>query len=190
MLTKPQVRAILDKTEVFQEGHFVLPSGWHAALAAYPARVLQQPEYATSLAGTLGTSFRSLKPQVILAEAGIDALLGLELARALHARLVLAERSSGILQLAEGQAIAPDERIVLASALLTDQTGTPALAALAEAAGAKVVGLAVLLDRTSEWESPWQCESLQRPDSPLYTASACPLCKAGVPFAPGGAIAI
>lgn len=182
MLNKSQVRAILDKTEVFQEGHFVFPDGTHSSLYASSMRVFQQPEYATSLAATLGAGYRTGRPQVVLAGPGAGALLGLELARALRARLVLAAIENGQWALSSGQAIAPGERVVLCEDILTDRTDLAGRVRLVEAAEAQVTGCAVMIDRTqAPWEQPFPLESLLRPEAPLVSADACPLCKEKVP---------
>lgn len=181
MLTKSQVKAILDKMEVFQDGHFAAEGGRHTAQAAYPMRVLQQPEYATSLAATLGGAFRSLRPHAVLASPGTGMLLALELARALRARLVFAQRGPDGWRLAPGQALQADERVVLCDDVLTDDTVFLELANLAAAAGAQVTGGAVMIDR-STMTFPWTIESLVRPDAPLVDAAECDLCKSGAPL--------
>lgn len=188
MLTKSQVKAILDKMEVFQDGHFQAEGGRHTAQAGYPMRVLQQPEYASSLAATLGGAFRQLRPHAVMAGPGTGALLALELARALRARLVFAQPGPDGWQLSPGQTLQPDERVVLCDDVLTDDTDFGGLAALVAGTGAQVTGAAVLMDRTSGAISfPWPVESLVRPDAPLVEPVGCELCKSGVPFTPSRA---
>lgn len=185
MLTKSQVKAILDKMEVFQDGHFTVEHGRHTAQAAYAMRVLQQPEYASSLAVTLGGAFRQLRPHAVLVGPGTGALLGLELARALRARLVFASPAADGWHVSPGQGFQPDERVVLCDDVLTDETDFTGLAKLVAASGAQVTGAAVLIDRSSgSIPHPWPIESLVRPDAPLVDAGDCELCKAGVPFTP------
>lgn len=182
MLTKSQVKAILDKMDVFQDGHFPVDERHHTAQAAYPMRVLQQPEYATSLAATLGGAFRQLRPHAVLAGPGTGALLALELARALRARLVFAAPGPEGWRVSPGQALQPDERVVLCDDVLYDDNDLASLARLAAEAGAQVTGAAVLIDRTVNATFPWPIESLVRPDAPLVEADACEQCKAGAPF--------
>lgn len=182
MLNKSQVRAILDKTEVFQDGHFTLPDGYHSSLYASSMRVFQQPEYATSLAATLGSAYRTGRPHVVLAGPGPGALLGLELARALRARLVLASVENGQWSLASGQALSAGERVVLCEDILTDRTDLTGRLKLVEGTGAQVTGCAVMLDRTqAPWPHPFPLESLMRPEAPLVPADACPQCQQKVP---------
>jgi orotate phosphoribosyltransferase len=182
MLSKSQVRAILDKTEVFQEGHFSLPEGYHSTLFASSMRVLQQPEYATSLAATLGSGYRTSRPQVVLAGPGPGALLGLELARAMRARLVLATPENGKWTLAAGQAINAGEKVVLCEDIVTDRTDLSGRIALVEAAGGQVTGCAVMLDRTqAPWDYPFALESLLRPEAPMVSADSCLQCREKVP---------
>jgi orotate phosphoribosyltransferase len=181
MLTKSQVKAILDKMEVFQDGHFAIDGERHTAQAAYPMRVLQQPEYATSLAATLGGAFRSLRPHAVLAYPGTGSLLALELARALRARLVFAQRGPEGWRVSPGQALQADERVVLCDDVLTDETEFLSLANLVAACGAQVTGGAVMIDR-STLTFPWTIESLVKPDAPIVGSGECELCRSGAPF--------
>jgi orotate phosphoribosyltransferase len=181
MLTKSQVKAILDKMEVFQDGHFAIDGGWHTAQAVYPMRVLQQPEYATSLAATLGQAFRSQRPHAVLAGPGTGAFLALELARALRARVVYARPTDDGWRVSPGQALQAEVRVVLCDDVLTDDNDFSHLADLVAAAGAHVNGVAVLIDR-STIAFPWTVESLVRPEVPLVRPDVCEQCKSGVPF--------
>ncbi|HEY9724416.1 MAG TPA: hypothetical protein V6D47_20605 [Oscillatoriaceae cyanobacterium] len=183
MLTKAQVRAILERTDALQDGHFLLPDGRHTAQAAFPLRVLSLPEYATSLAATLGANYRSLRPQVVLVGTAAGALLGLEVARAIAARVMLADFANGRWSLGEGLALKKGERVLLCEDLLTDSTDLKGRAALVEAYGAQVASCAVLFDRShAEWPFRWSLESLLKIDAPLHAAHACPECRAGVPL--------
>ena len=185
MLTRSQVRAILDKTEVFQDGHFSVDDHWHTGQATHVMRVLQHPEYASSLAATLGAAYRTLRPNVVLAAPGPGSLLGLELARAARARMVLALPADGGWTLAPGQVILGGERVVLCEAMLTDRTDLVGLARLVEAAGAQVTGVGVMIDRsTPPWPHPWPLEYLARADGPLVAVDACEQCRAGAPITP------
>lgn len=185
MLSRSQVRAILDKTEVFQDGHFAVDGHWHTAQATHGMRVLQHPEYASSLAATLGAAYRSLRPNVVLVGPGAGAMLGLELARAARARAVLAMRGERGWAVAPGQVILPGERVVLCETMLTDQTDLGGWAALVEQAGAQVTGCAVMIDRSSPpWPHPWPLEFLVRPDVPLVPATECEQCREGAPLTP------
>jgi orotate phosphoribosyltransferase len=191
MLTKSQVRAILDKCEVLQEGHYALPGNLHAAQIVLPMRVLQQPEYASSLAATLGSAFRAQRPQCVIAPAGPGALLGLELARAVRSRFVLAQQVDGRWTLAPGQAVGRGERVVICEDILTDETDVSGLAALVAGSGGQVSGVAVLADRTqAAWPHPWTLESLVRLESPVVPAGRCAQCQDGVPLAHLDALAV
>ena len=183
MLTRSQVRAILDKTEVFQDGHFAVDDHWHTGQATHVMRVLQHPEYASSLAATLGAAYRTLRPNVVLAAPGPGCLLGLELARAVRARLVLASPQGDGWVLAPGQVIQAGERAVLCEAMLTDRTDLLGWAKLVEGAGAQVTGCGVMIDRaTPPWPHPWPLEFLVRPDVPLVKTAECEQCRAGTPI--------
>lgn len=185
MLTRSQVRAILDKTEVFQDGHFSVDDHWHTGQATHVMRVLQHPEYASSLGATLGAAYRAQRPNVVIAGPGPGSLLGLELARAARARLVLVSKKDGAWVISPGQVIQGGERAVICEAMLTDGTDLLGLAKLVEDAGAQVTGVGVMIDRSNpEWPHPWPLEYLARPDKPLVAKDACEQCRAGAPITP------
>lgn len=181
MLTKPQVRAILDKHTVLEKGHFRLPDGRHTSHAAFPMRVLQHAEYAASLAQTLGTAYRATRPHVVLASTMDGALLGYELSRALRARVVLAfPDGDGRLALDPGQAIEPGERVLIAEAQITDPRSLDRMIAFASGFGAEVIGVAGLVDRVGDaWAGAVHLEALLRLESSGVSPEACPLCQAG-----------
>lgn len=179
MLTKTQVRAILDKMEVLPEGHFALPDGRHAPQGLFPMRVLQAPEYAQSLATTLASVYRTqTRPQVIVAGPGPSALLGLELARACNARLVYCEVQDGRLCVSPGQALLAGERVVICENIVADPAALVSRVELVKASGAELQGVAALFDLTTG-DFPWSLEALLRPEIVASPAAHCPQCAAG-----------
>lgn len=191
MLTKPQVRAILDKMEVLPEGHFALRNGCHAPQGVFPMRVLQAPEYAQSLAQSLAAAYRTqTRPQVVVAGPGSGALLGLELARACNARLVFCEVQDGRWNVSPGQALAPGERVVICEDVVSDPAALLGRVELVKASGAELQGIATLLDLTTGTDFPWSLEAVLRPEIVMSPAGQCPQCAAGVPLsAPGAFVA-
>jgi orotate phosphoribosyltransferase len=182
MLTKTQVRAILDKMEVIQDGHFVLRGGRHASQGVFPMRVLQAPEYAQNLALTLATAYRTQRPQVVLAGPGAGALLGLQLARAFAARVVLCENEDGRWAVSPGQALNPGERVVICEDVVTDAAELRGRAELIQSWGAEFVGVTTLFDLTQGAEFPWPLEALVRPEIAALHPAHCPQCATGTPL--------
>jgi orotate phosphoribosyltransferase len=182
MLTKSQVRAILDKMEVLQDGHFVQKGGRHAAQGVFPMRVLQSPEYAQSLATTLGSVYRTQRPQVVLITAGAGALLGMALAKALHARVVYAVNEGGRWDVSPGQALVPGERVVVCEDIVTDEAELRGRVELVRASGAEMAGVMALFDLTGDAVLPWPLEALVKPELTLYHPAECPQCAAGLPL--------
>lgn len=193
MLNKTQVRAILDKMDVLPEGHFVLPNGAHAPQGVFPMRVFQAPEYTQSLAATMGAAYRTQqRPQVVLTGPGAGALLGHELARALHARLVYVTHEGGRWDVSPGQAIAPGERVVICEDVVAEPAALLGRVELVKALGAELVGVAALFDLTpAGLELPWPLEAMLRPEIQAHHPAHCPQCAAGVPVtAPGAFVAV
>jgi orotate phosphoribosyltransferase len=177
--------------EVFQDGHFVHKGGWHGPQGVFPMRVLQAPEYAQSLATTLGMAYRTQRPQVVLAGPGAGALLGMALARALHARLVYCVHEGGRWDVSPGQALQRGERVVICEDVVTDPAELLGRVELIRASGAELVGVSALFDMTPASGLPWPLEALVRPEFELTHAAVCPQCAAGVPLtAPKPAVAV
>jgi orotate phosphoribosyltransferase len=181
MLTKSQIRAILDKMEVFQDGHFVHKGGRHASQGLFPMRVLQAPEYTQSLATTLASSYRTLRPQVVLAGPGAGALLGHQLARSFHARLVYCLHEGGRWDVSPGQALQPGERVLICEDVVSDPSELLGRVELVRASGAEMVGVAALFDLTPT-PLPWPLEAVLRPEIELTHPAGCPQCASGVPL--------
>lgn len=184
MLTKPQVRAILDKHGVLEKGHFRLPDGRHTSHAAFPMRVLQHPEYAASLAATLGMAYRAARPHVVLATTLDGALVAYELSRALRARCAIAfPDGAGGLTLDPGQSIEPGERVLVAEAQITDPRSLDRMISFAESLGGEVIGAAGVVDRVGDaWAGAVHLEALLRLESSGVAPESCPLCQAGKPL--------
>src|SRR5512146_1225092 len=84
------------------EGHFRLSSGLHSSGYLQCALVLQYPEHAQALGAALAERVRTLRPAVVLSPALGGLIIGHEVARALGARAIFAERADGLLTLRRG----------------------------------------------------------------------------------------
>jgi orotate phosphoribosyltransferase len=188
-----------------REGHFLLKSGRHGDRYLEKFLVLQHPEITSELCGLWARRFRDRdgRPMVdvVAGPTTGGVLLAFETARQLGVRSIFAEEvrdtdGSTRREFRRGFALAQGERVLLVDDILT--TGGSLLAMLppVEAAGATIVGCAVLVDRsggTASLVSPptgavHPLLSLWVLDLPTYVPgpATCPMCAAGVPLhAPG-----
>jgi orotate phosphoribosyltransferase len=187
------------------EGHFLLKSGRHGDRYLEKFLVLQHPEITSELCGLWARRFRDRDgPPMVDVVAGPTTggvLLAFETARQLGVRSIFAEEvrgpdGSARREFRRGFALARGERVLLVDDILT--TGGSLLAMLppVEAAGATIVGCAVLVDRsggTASLVSPLTGAvhpllSLWVLDLPTYApgTATCPMCAADMPLhAPG-----
>ncbi len=116
-----------------------------------------------------------------LAPALGGIVIGHEVARALDVRSLFAERHEGTLTLRRGFTLSPDDRVLVVEDVVTTAGSTRETIAVAERAGAQVVGACAIVDRsggTHGLELPFA--ALLPMQLPLYSESECPMCKQGI----------
>lgn len=168
------------------EGHFRLSSGLHSPHYVQCALFLQHPADAGEAADALATRLLpSLgdPPDAVVSPAIGGLVLGHELGRAFGCRALWAERGGeGRLRFRRGFRLAPGERVVAAEDVVTTAGSLRELIRLVNAEGARVVGVACLVDRSGgrvDWDMP--AASLVRLDGVQVPPEECARCAEGVP---------
>ncbi|HET9581448.1 MAG TPA: orotate phosphoribosyltransferase [Gemmatimonadota bacterium] len=169
------------------EGHFRLSSGLHSPHYVQCALFLQHPDEAGRSGLALADRLReriSEPPTAVVSPAIGGLILGHELGRALGCRAVWVERGAdGRMELRRGFRFEPAERVVVVEDVVTTAGSLREVIQVVEARGARVVGVAALVDRSGgrvDWEVP--AVRLVRLDAIQLPAGACPQCQAGVPL--------
>lgn len=186
----PEQEAWLDRLRArgaLLEGHFRLSSGLHSPHYVQCALFLQHPDEARRAAEALADRLRARIPEpaaAVVSPAIGGLVLGHELGRALGCRAVWVERvGDGRLDLRRGFRFAPGEPVVAVEDVVTTAASLRELIQVIEARGARVVGVAALVDRSRDrvvWDVP--AVRLVRLDAVQFAPDACPLCQAGVPL--------
>lgn len=184
----PAPEQLLRETGAFLQGHFLLTSGLHSAGYLQAMRLLERPEMALGIAATVVACAKWERPAAVLAPALGGVVWGFALAQRIPGcRSLFAEREEGKLTLRRGFALRDGEPVLLAEDVITTGGTTEELRALAERAGARVVGVAAVVDRSSGRFAPgipfvsWTSLAVD-----VWRAEDCPLCRAGgVPTKPG-----
>src|SRR3954471_5844859 len=132
------------------EGHFKLSSGLHSDRYLQSALVLQHPVFAERLGRAIAERTRHLQPTAVLSPALGGIVIGQEVGRALGIRALFAERQDGTLTLRRGFTLGPNDRVLVVEDVITTGGSTKETAAVAEAAGARVIGAASIIDRGSD----------------------------------------
>lgn len=171
------------------EGHFLLSSGLHSAQYLQCARVLMDTGVASDLGARLAEKLKAagVTPDVVVAPAMGGIVVGHEVARGFGCRSLFTEREGTVMTLRRGFALKRGERVVVVEDVVTTGKSTREVIAVVEGAGARVIGIASLVDRSSGkagFEVPF--ENLLKIAADTWGAGTCPLCAAGsTPVKPG-----
>ncbi|OFW29789.1 MAG: orotate phosphoribosyltransferase [Acidobacteria bacterium RIFCSPLOWO2_02_FULL_65_29] len=181
-MTRDQLLDLFRRSGALLDGHFRLSSGLHSTGYLQCALVLSRPEDAEVIGRALGSRVRALGATVVLSPALGGVVIGHEVGRALGVRALFAERQDGALTLRRGFTLAPGDRVLVVEDVLTTGGSTRETMQVARASGARVVGVASIVDRGGgvvRFDVPF--ESLVAVDLPTYQPDECPLCAKGLP---------
>jgi orotate phosphoribosyltransferase len=186
-MTQDEVLDLFRTSGALLEGHFKLSSGLHSSRYMQSALVLQHPELASALGEALAERARHLQPTAVLSPALGGIVIGQEVARAIGARALFAERQEGALTLRRGFTLSPADRVLIVEDVITTGGSTRETAAVAEAHGAHVLGAAGIVDRgTDPARLHMPLYTLVQLQVPAYQPDACPMCAQGVPVTKPG----
>ena len=194
-MTQEEVLDAFRKTDALLEGHFELRSKLHSNRYFQCANVLRYPRIAAKLCDALvekmkaGCDLGRVDGVISPAVGGI--LVGHEVARALDTKCVFAEKVQGEGVDATGKpntvlamrrfSLKPGERYVVAEDVVTKGGRVQETIDLVKAAGCEVVAVALLVDRSGGTVSfgGTPMFSLMQMTPETWTATDCPMCKAG-----------
>lgn len=181
-MTEDAVLGLFRESGALLEGHFLLSSGLHSPGYLQCALVLQHPQHAETLGRMLGDQLKLLNVTAILSPALGGLIIGHEVARALGVRAMFAERQDKTLGLRRGFTLGPDDRVIVIEDVVTTGGSTKETIAVAEAAGAEVIGAGAIIERSGGATTigvPFH--SLVTLTVPTYQPEACPMCAEGTP---------
>jgi orotate phosphoribosyltransferase len=190
-MTRDEVLDLFRRSGALLEGHFRLTSGLHSSGYLQCALVLSHPEWAAMLGTALAERMRGVRATVVLSPALGGVIIGHEVARALGARALFAERQDGILTLRRGFTLSERDRVLVVEDVMTTGGSTKETMDVARAAGAQVVGAASIVNRSGapmKFDSfvDVAVESLLDYSLPTYEPQDCPLCARGLPVVKPG----
>jgi orotate phosphoribosyltransferase len=187
MFTQEQVLEIFERTGVLLEGHFRLTSGLHAAKYLQCAQLLQYPNEAGPLCEQLAEYFKDAGATVVAGPATGGIILAYEVAKALGVKNFFGEREDGKMTFRRGFKVEPTDKVLVLEDVVTTGGSVKELIECVKEAGAEVVGVASLVNRSGgrvDFGVPFK--SLVNLDITTYQPEDCPMCKAGsVAYKPG-----
>lgn len=184
-LTRDEAWALLESRGALLRGHFQYASGRHGELYIEKFRILQWPDVTEPLCRQIAERFRGL-PTVVAGPTTGGVILAYETARQLGLRAIIAERKDDHGEEREfrrGFELGPGDRALVVDDVLTTGGSIREVLKAVTARGAEVAGVGVLVDRTGgavDFGVPFFA-CLDVPAA-SWEASACPLCRDGVPL--------
>lgn len=174
---------LLEQSGAVRKGHFLLTSGLHSDTYVEKFRLLENPRLAGPLLHSLAERFQNKNVQVVLGPAVGGIIVAYEIARHLGVRAIFAEREEGKLTLRRGFQLAKGERCLIVEDIVTTGGSVKEVVALAKDAGAEIVGVALLIDRSGgALQLPYPTESLTTLHVPSWEPQNCPACRQGIPL--------
>jgi len=186
-LKPTEVEALLQQAGAIQRGHFRLSSGMHSTHYVQCALLLQYPHHAERVGRAIAERFRAAGPAVVIGPAYGGMIVAHEVARALDARALFAERVEGKFELRRSFAIGAGESVLVVEDVVTTGASTLEVKRLVERHGGRVVGVGAIVDRAGGqlgFDAPFEVLLTIQVDT--YIAAVCPLCAAGVPLVKPG----
>lgn len=181
-----EVLEALEDHDAVRHGHFHLSSGLHSDLYVQCALVLQWPGIAERLGHELGTRFEDLGATVVIGPAMGGIVIGHEVARYLGARMIFPERVEGSMTLRRAFSLESGDRVLVIEDVITTGRSPREAVALAQEAGAEVVGVGAVVDRSDGASFGTRFSALLSLKAERWPAEECPLCRDGVELqAPG-----
>ena len=187
MLSQDRVLSILKETGVMLEGHFLLTSGRHSNRYMQCAKLFEYPNYSEEFCRALAEKFQGEAIDLVIGPAIGGIIISYEVSRALGVKNIFAERENGVMTLRRGFQIEPGSRVLIVEDVITTGGSVLEVAKLVEQAGAEVVGIGVIVDRSNgTLDLGYRTEAILSMNVESFPAEECPLCKEGIPFVKPG----
>lgn len=176
------VDALLRSTGALLEGHFKLASGRHSGVYIEKFRIMEDPVATSALCGMIADHYRGSGAALVVGPAMGGVILAYETAKQLGLHAVFAEKDGNDgLMFDRGFEVKPGQPVLVVDDVLTTGGSVRKVLSLLRNAGAEVVGIGFLIDRTNgavDFGVPfYACHSMEIES---YAPEDCPLCRRGL----------
>ena len=154
MISHKKSLDILKKTNALLEGHFILSSGLHSSKYIQCAKLLSHPKLANEICLSLAKKIkkRFKKIDLILAPAMGGIIIGYEIGKILNKETIFCERVNGKFTLRRGFYIKKNAKVLIVEDVITTGKSSLECVKLIISAGAKLLGFASIIDRSTKKE--------------------------------------
>ncbi len=151
MLSYEESLKILKESKALIEGHFILSSGLHSPSYVQCAQLLSKPEKANLICNSLAEKIKSFYKDfdLILSPAMGGIIIGYDIGRILNKETIFSERINGEFKLRRDFSIKKNNKVLIVEDVITTGKSSLECSKLVNKAGAKIVGYACIIDRSS-----------------------------------------
>jgi len=152
MLSHKKSLNILKKTNALLDGHFVLSSGLHSSKYIQCAKLLSHPHLAKNICLSLSNKIKKnyRKIDLILSPAIGGIIIGYEIGKILKKETIFCERVNGKFTLRRGFNIKKGSKVLIIEDVITTGKSSLECVNLITRPGAKLVGFATIIDRSTK----------------------------------------
>jgi len=140
--------SFLEETGAILKGHFILSSGRHSDTYFEKFRLLERPEIVEKLCREIVFHFRDSGTSVVAGPTTGGIIIAYEVAKQMNSRAVYIEREGGKRTLRRGFSLSPEDTVLIVDDVLTTGKSIFEVLECIRSSGAKVSGIAVLVDRS------------------------------------------
>jgi len=131
--------------------------------------------------------FSQFEFETVISPAIGGILVGQEVARLLNKRSIFTERTDGVMTLRRGFQLKSGEKVLICEDVVTTAKSSKEVLEVVNSAGAIVVGLGSIVDRTKEkLNLDFPFFSTIKIEAETFSPQDCPLCKQNIPFVKPG----
>jgi orotate phosphoribosyltransferase len=175
------LEALLESSGAVLRGHFILTSGRHSDVYFEKFRVLERPDVLSALCAEIASHYSATDFDFVAGPTTGGIIIAFEVGRLMGLPTRYVESVDGVKQLRRNASVEPGSRVLLVDDVMTTGLSLREASDALEALGAKVTGIAVLIDRSEKFE-PWApFFASYRVNSTSYAADAVPEWLAKVP---------
>ncbi len=185
-MKKEKIEKLLLRYQVLKEGHFLLSSGLHSQYYFEKFRIIEHPNLLKKFCSLIKKNFKRKRIDIVCGPMTGGAIIAYELARQLNKRLVIAERENERKVIKRGFVIKKTDRVLIVDDVLTTGNSIRETIKALKPFGCKIVGIAVLIDRSTKKIKDFKYYTLYKKEIPIFEKDKCPLCKKYIPLEKSG----
>ncbi len=186
-MNREDILGILKESGALLEGHFLLSSGKHSNRYVQCAQVLRYPHYAELVLRNVVKQLKDLEIDLLVGPAMGGVIVSYEMGRQLNKESIFVERKDKQLKIRRGFEIRNEDRVLITEDVITTGKSVLETKNLIERAGANVIGVSCIVDRTGgKVDLGIPIYSAVQLIISSFEATDCPYCTKGTPLVKPG----